>query len=68
MVMRYDEEAYAKSRYINAHNLFLGSSLCNADKKRNDIIFPVYLLSNAMTRGVEGALVYLLRDLRLKCQ
>jgi hypothetical protein len=41
--MEYYEEAYAKSRYIDAHDLFLGSGLRNTDEERNDIIFPVHL-------------------------
>jgi hypothetical protein len=50
VVIRYckgDEETYTQSRYINAHDLLLGSSLRNTDEERNDIIFPVQLLRNS---------------------
>lgn len=62
-------EAYAESRYIDAHDLLLSSSLRNTDEERNDIIFPVIFRVNPMARNDRAHLrVDLLRNLRLERQ
>lgn len=53
-ILKAKRKAHAKRRYINPHDLFLGSGLRNADEKRNDIVSPVQLLSNAINGGVGG--------------
>lgn len=63
--------AHAERRYVNAHDLLLGSSLRYADEDRNDVVLPAQIMSDATSGGVvvgHKLLVDQLRDLRLKRQ